>query len=263
MSPAAPAPSLSRSSAAAALEALSTFLAGCDRPVLNTPDRVATTRRDRLPALLGPLPGVVVPSVVRVAESDLPVEAARQAGLRCPALTRPVGSHGGDGVVLLETEDALAGLRPGAERYITAYRDYRSPDGLWRKYRTIFVGGALLPYHLAISDQWLVHYKTAGMTGSAARRDEERRFLRDPAAELGAATWSAVRAIGQRIGLDWCGIDFARIEDGRALVFEANATMSVHPEPNDGVLAYKNPAVYAIVDAFEVMLARTAVLSPS
>jgi hypothetical protein len=34
--------------------------------------------------------------------------------------------------------------------------------------------------------------------------------------------------------------------------------MNVHPEPSGSVLAYKNPAVYAIVDAFEVMLARTA-----
>lgn len=248
---------------AAAAAALSILLAGCGRSVLNAPDRVAATRRDRLPALLGPLPGVAVPPVVRVGESDLPAEAAQRAGLRCPALIRPAGSHGGDGVVLLETEDALAGLRPGGERYVTAFRDYRSPDGLWRKYRAIFVGGALLPYHLAISDQWLVHYRTAGMAGSAARRDEERRFLRDPAAELGAATWGAVREIGRRIGLDWCGIDFARLDDGRVLVFEANATMNVHPEPNEGVLAYKNPAVYAIVDAFEVMLARAAGPPPS
>ena len=114
----------------------------------------------------------------------------------------------------------------------------------------------VLPYHLAISEHWLVHYWTAGMEHAAGRRDEERRFLQDPAAVLGSGTWNAVAAIGRTIGLDWCGIDFARHADGRVIVFEANATMNVHPEDPDGVFAYKNPAVNAILDAFETMLER-------
>ncbi|MBV9750761.1 MAG: hypothetical protein JO157_18300, partial [Acetobacteraceae bacterium] len=128
----------------------------------------------------------------------------------------------------------------------------------WRKYRAIFVGGEVLPYHLAASEHWLVHYWTAGMDAHSARREDEARFLADPTATLGALAWDALRAIGPRIGLDWCGIDFACLADGRVLVFEANATMNIHPEDGRGPFAYKNPAVNAILDAFEAMLDRTA-----
>ena len=38
--------------------------------------------------------------------------------------------------------------------------------------------------------------------------------------------------------------------DGRALVFEANATMLIHPESDTGRLAFKNPFVQTIIDAF-------------
>ena len=241
---------------------LATFIATCDRPVLNPPDRVAATRRDRLPALLGTLPGVVVPPVLRLEANERPADAAIRAGLCAPLLIRPAGAHGGDGVSLIESEAALAAVPAGAERYLTAFHDYRSPDGLWRKYRAVFVGGEVLPYHLAASDSWLVHYWTAGMDIHPARRGEEARFLDDPAAVLGTPTWDAVCAVGQRIGLDWCGIDFARLADGRIVVFEANATMSVHPEDEGGPFAYKNPAVRAILDAFEAMLDRTANTPP-
>jgi len=40
------------------------------------------------------------------------------------------------------------------------------------------------------------------------------------------------------------------------VVFEANATMLVHPEPADSVLAYKNTQVEAMRLAFAAMLAR-------
>ena len=46
----------------------------------------------------------------------------------------------------------------------------------------------------------------------------------------------------------------AVVPDGRVFVFEANATMLVHP--NNGVLTHKNPYVQRIVDAFEQLLAR-------
>ena len=44
------------------------------------------------------------------------------------------------------------------------------------------------------------------------------------------------------------------LPDGRVLVFEANATMFVHPEDETGPLAYKNPAVRRITEAFQARL---------
>jgi hypothetical protein len=61
--------------------------------------------------------------------------------------------------------------------------------------------------------------------------------------------------------LDYAGIDFTVLPDGRLLVFEANPTMLAHPEKPGSPLAHKNPPVQRIFDAFEDLLqasARTA-----
>jgi hypothetical protein len=120
----------------------------------------------------------------------------------------------------------------------------------------IFVDRVAWPYHLAIGDHWLVHYVTANMLGHAGRREEERRFLDDPAAALGARALAALASIGARLDLDYAGIDFSLLPDGRVLVFEANATMVVHPETEGGALDYKNRPVREIFAAFDRMAAK-------
>ena len=58
-----------------------------------------------------------------------------------------------------------------------------------RKYRVMFIGGAVYPLHLAISDDWKVHYFTAAMAANQAFRDEEQRFLEDMPSVLGERAW--------------------------------------------------------------------------
>ena len=60
----------------------------------------------------------------------------------------------------------------------------------------------------------------------------------------------AIRAIGQRLDLEFCGVDFSVLPDGRVLLFEANATMLAHLEASDGPLAYKNVYIDNILKAF-------------
>ena len=219
-------------------------------PLLNPLERVARTGRADLPRLLAGIPGVVVPEVQRTAT------ATPAAAALLPALIRPVGAHGGAGARRVATADELAAaLAVTGPAYVTRFVETRDRDGWYRKYRAIFVDRVPHAYHLAIAPHWLVHYWTAGMEQDAARRAEEARFLADPAAVLGVAGTAALAAIGARLDLDFAGIDFARLPDGRLLVFEANATMLVHPE-DDPLLAYRNPAVARILVAFEAMLAR-------
>jgi tetratricopeptide (TPR) repeat protein len=238
------------------------FLSVCRRPVINDPVKVAATARQLTPALLGDLADVVAPPTLRVAaeavgEGGLAAVLA-DAGLTLPVLARPIGSHGGKGLVLVETPQDLAAVAPGpgGETYLTAYRDFRSPDGFYRKYRMIFVDGQVYPYHLAISRLWLVHHGTADMAADPQRIAEELSFLQNPQAAIGARALAAVRAIGERLGLDYAGIDFSVLPDGQALVFEANATMLVHPEPADGPFAHKNAYVQTILGAFQALIAR-------
>jgi len=235
------------------------FLSNCPRAAINDPVKVAGTRRDRLSDLLAGVEDLHTPRAARIdaetlADQGLAASIAA-SGLSYPLLVRPIGSHGGVGLILARgpLDLAEASLRAGV--YVTEYVDFRGADGLYRKYRMIFVDGQAFPYHLAVAEDWLVHYGTAGMEDDKARQLEERFFLGDPASALGARALAAITEVGVRLGLDYAGVDFSVLPDGRAVVFEANATMLVHPEEADGEFAYKNPAAARIFAAFQTMIA--------
>jgi glutathione synthase/RimK-type ligase-like ATP-grasp enzyme len=229
-------------------------------PVLNPPDAIAHTHRDHIAARLAALPDVLVPPCVRIADPRAPLDVLlrrlAQEGVAFPLLLRPAGAHGGDGVTRHAAPDTLAAAlaRLDGPAYATAYRDTRNPDGYFRKYRAIFVDRVPYPYHLAISSHWLVHYFSADMTSAPWKLDEECRFLDDPRAALGDTALRALAAIGRQLDLDYGGVDFALTDDGRVVVFEANATMLVHREAADGPLAHKNPHIERIARAFARML---------
>jgi tetratricopeptide (TPR) repeat protein len=239
--------------------AVTRFLKVCQAPVFNDPARIEQTFRHRTAELLAGLPDVVTPKTIRLTSEALAAEGLAEqiarAGLAWPILARPIGSHGGHGLIRVDDPAGLAAIAPGQDLYITEFRDYRSTDGAWRKYRMIFVDRRPYPYHLAVSDRWLVHHGTAAMSERPERLAEELRFLEDPEAAIGAKALAAISAIAGRLDLDYCGVDFSVLPDGSVLVFEANATMLVHPEEPDGPLAPKNPYVRRILDAFETMIA--------
>lgn len=238
-------------------------MADCGRPGLNDPDKVAVTCRHLLAGLLGGIEDVVAPRSVRISAAAMQARGLAtlivEAGFAAPLLVRPAGRHGGQGLIKVEAAEALSELPrdlAGVDAYVSEYVDYASRDGFFRKGRMVFVNGEPFPYHWAVSPDWLVHYDNAGMGGEPWRQAEERRFLDDPEGLLGRRAMAAIAAIGARLGLEYCGLDFSLLADGRVLVFEANATMLVHPEDPAGEFAYKNPAVRRITEAFQAMIAR-------
>ncbi len=240
------------------------FAQACGRPLLNAPAAVALTQRHRLAERLAGLADVVVAPCSRHERPPAtPAELGyrlERAGIGWPVLVRRAASHGGDGLTRCDNLPALhaALLAIDGAHYLSAFRDSRGADGHYRKYRVVFVDREPLPYHLAISTHWMVHYFSAAMAQEAWKLGEEHRFLCDPAAALGARATAAIAAIGRRLDLDFGGVDFALLPDGRVLVFEANATMLVHRERQGGPLAHKNAFVDRIVDAFERMLVRAS-----
>lgn len=225
------------------------FLKTCRKPVLNHPARVGQTARDRLPAALAGL-DLIIPRVARIGA------AGDVSSLRPPLLLRPPGAHGGDGVLRIEDWAAHAGDAPKGW-YATEFIDCRSADGFIRKYRIAFVGGVPYPYHLAISPHWLVHYRSADMPAHRWKLAEEAAFLADWRDALGPAAADSIEAVGRALSLDFCGIDFGMAQ-GRAVLFEANATMLIHPEAEDGPLTFKNPAVRRIIEATQALIAAAA-----
>ncbi|MES2185018.1 MAG: tetratricopeptide repeat protein [Pseudomonadota bacterium] len=239
---------------------MAAFLARCTRPVLNLPEAVARTARDQAGALLGSIPGLVVPATVRFDTAALRTELPRTQGLEFPVIVRPGNSHGGSHLARLDSAQDLRDFEPfnAAFYYATAYVDYRSGDGFFRKYRMVFIDRQPFAYHLAIGERWMVHHATAGMEDHAWKRAEEAAFLADSERALGAAALATLRAIGRRLDLDYAGVDFGLLPDGRVLLFEANATMLAHPEVPGSLFGYKNPYVRRIYEAFNTLMARAA-----
>jgi hypothetical protein len=240
------------------------FLALADKPLLNRPERVALTGRDHIGALFNGIEGIYVPAVARwdrLKDSSITNvpnvhKLIADQAMTYPVIVRPVGGHGGEGVVLLASPQDTAAVTTADEAYLISYCEYRSDDGYYRKYRVIFVDRKPYPYHLAISSQWLAHYDTADMLHPGWKTLEEAWFLSDPVAALGQAGWSALEAMAQRMDLDYCGVDFSILPDGKLLIFEANATMLVHPEERQEALKFKNWHVQNILDAFDQLLDR-------
>ena len=96
---------------------------------------------------------------------------------------------------------------PQEEFYISRFIDYRAPDGLFRKYRIVLIDGRPFLCHIAISQHWMIHYLNAGMAESAEKRAEEARCMASFDKDFARRHAAALRAIHERAGLDYLGID--------------------------------------------------------
>jgi len=233
----------------AAAQALCTRLG---KPVINPPAGILKTGRDGAVALFGDIGAMVTPAIQRTDPAGL-----ARAPMTGPILVRPAGDHGGDNLTLLRDEADKAGYLAAGPRetlMVSAFHDFRSADGHWRKYRLIFVDRRVHPYHLAIGDSWLVHYWRAEMGRADWKKAEEEAFLADWRGVFGAAAADAVEEAARRLDLDYGGVDCALLPDGRVLLFEANACMLVHLDEAAQAFAYKHRYVPPIREAFTAMV---------
>ena len=230
-----------------------------ERPTINHPSKILATGREEIAARLSGIPHCRAPRTARIAGAALTAAADNLAGFSFPVLVRVSGTHGGHEFEKAENAAAVAafvGRKPGAEYYVTEYVPYESADGRFRKYRLIFVGDQILPYHLAIDTRWKVHHFRTDMANQEWMRKEEEAFVSSPSLVFRPEHWAAMETIRKIIGLDYFGIDCALDRAGDLVVFEVNATMLVHGET--GVFGYKEPYIARIKQAFDALLAKTA-----
>jgi hypothetical protein len=225
-------------------------------PVINAPAWVRQTTRLNNAHRLAAIPGVVVPRTASIGRN----EVNRLADRPYPFLLRSVGFHTGQHFLRIDEQDDLAdaaGSLPGGTLLAIDYHDCRGADGLFRKYRVMFIGGRLYPLHMAASEHWKVHYFSAAMASSAEPRSEEAAFLSDMPQTIGPKAMEALSRIAGELNLDYAGIDFTLTPDGDVLVFEANATMVMPPPPPDPIWAYRRPARQAALAAAQSLLSGT------
>jgi len=237
-------------------------------PLLNPPAAIATLARDNVCRLLAGTPGLVMPACVRAGRSTLSALAGGALApgqlmddARFPLIVRPVGSHAGRGLARVDSpEDVAAYLErmPDEAFYLSPFVDYRGADGQFRKYRVVFIDGQPFAGHMAISDHWMIHYLNAGMADSADKRAEEAAFMEHFDTDFADRHRGALRAVVERVGLDYFGIDCAQTPSGELLVFEVDSALVVHAMDDVERFPYKRPQLEKVAGAFRELLIRTA-----
>jgi hypothetical protein len=238
------------------------------RPLLNPPRLISNLDRDKLHHLLRGIEGLDIPATIGVTREQLaevvqsslaPADIA--AELAFPLIARPRGSHAGVGLAKLDDRPALARYldeRPEQEFFVSRFVDYANEDGLFRKYRVVFVEGRPFACHMAIAERWDIWYLNAGMSDSAAKRLEEETFMRTFDIGFARRHRTALAGMAERVGLDYFTIDCAENKRGELLIFEADNTAVVHNMDSPALFPYKPPQMRVIFEAFSAMLLRRA-----
>jgi glutathione synthase/RimK-type ligase-like ATP-grasp enzyme len=222
------------------------------RPVLCAPGRIARLSRDGACALLEGAAGIAMPVTARIERRKL---AVWEGGF--PAIVRPVGSQKGHGLVKLDRSDAIPRYlaeRPENEFYISRFIDYSGADGLFRKYRVVLIDDRPYVCHMAISDRWMVHYKSSGMLTSSEKRSEEEEFFKSFDDGFASRHREALLHIAKRLELEYVGIDCAETREGELLIFEVDSAMTVHAMDPVDIFPYKQPQMRKVFSAFRDLL---------
>lgn len=252
-----------------ALRTIEAATARWPRPLLNPPALVGSLDRDKLYRLLSGIEGLAIPDTLVATREGLMEAAALESlsdiavDLAFPVIVRPRGSHAGSGLARIDDATGMAhylGEREEELFFISRFIDYSSGDGLFRKYRIVFIDGRPFACHMAIAERWDIWYLNAGMSENAEKRLEEEAFMRTFEIGFGRRHQAALAAISERIGLDYFTIDCAETRDGSLLVFEADNTAVVHNMDSAHVFPYKPPQMRTIFSAFAAMLERRAAL---
>ena len=245
------------------LEVLRVLVRGMPGKVINRPEAVLRTTRDQMAKRLSDIPGLLAPKVVRLKGSSAPgriADALARAGMEFPLISREPGTHLGTTQARVDNFDQLiASMTGGTEYFATQFVDYRSPDGLYRKYRVFFIGPHTIFRHQLFSDHWNVHGKDRDrvMSDRPDLRKEEEALFATVEGAFAPAIKRVLAAVRDRIDLDFFGIDFGILPDGRMLLFEANATMNFFSTlPNDQ-FAYVRACVPPARAAFRELIGLT------
>lgn len=243
-------------------------ISGWPKPVLNLPERIAELSRDRNCARLKSVAGLTMPNTLKLSREQLAMAGRGELALAellqdgdFPIIVRPVDSHAGQDLQKLEQASDIAAYLSccdNGEFYVSRFVDYRSGDGLFRKYRIVLIQGRPYLCHMGISDQWMIHYMNAGMDKDAGKRAEEAALMLAFDGDFAVRHAAALQAIDDRFGLDYLGIDCAETADGSLLVFEVDSCMVVHAVDPVDLFPYKLPQMQRVFDAFFRMLVDAA-----
>jgi hypothetical protein len=250
------------------LEEIARLIPGWPCRVLNHPAGIFRASREQMYLSLQRIEGVSMPATARVSRDSLQKVAngaahvhdlLNEPGASFPLIARPVDSHAGRSLVKLDRASSIGDyLRQQSETqfFVSRFVDYRSEDGMFRKYRIILVDGQAYPCHMAVCDDWKVWYYNAGMAMSAGKREEEARFMATFHTGFAHRHAASLAAIAKELDLESFGIDCGEMPNGELLVFEGGVDLVAHDMDRPEVYPYKRHHMQKLFGAFRAMLQR-------
>lgn len=202
---------------------------GSALPIFNHPRAVALTRRDLSAGLLSGIDGLIVPRCHRFIadESDSFQRAFADSGFRYPVLVRPATSQTGKDLFRIDSAfDWPAVYRShwfARPHFLTEFHDTATPEG-FLKLRAGWFGGVMRVHSIKQSGNWRINHNT-GETAPDAFAAREAA-LHDRLIAEGRLE-AVMQEIGARSGMDAIGVDLGLLPDGRFVLFEANAAMTL------------------------------------
>jgi hypothetical protein len=244
-----------------ALDRLEALVRANALPILNKVEAVRRSARTVLPGVIGAsnAKNVRVPTTTFFSGPpeglERHIEAARHVW---PVLLRPAGTHGSGGLRKVERAGDVRSLKALPSRLVVSdFADFRSGDGLYRKYRMIWADGAIFRRHLIAGLNWNV---TGNSRTAMVERPEAIAAEKDFLASHDALD-DRIAELFRIVGLDFGVIDFAVSDSGAITVFELNGTFQITRSIPSEYLArwgYLEANNGAIVEALVAAIARRA-----
>lgn len=148
---------------------------------------------------------------------------------RFPVLLRPPGEHGSVGLLRINRRRELA-TKAHAVRSctVTDFVDFRSEDGLWRKYRIVCAGDRLFRRHVLAHRKWNITRDARTYMGKHPHlvAEEEEWIGRPVTLEPGSVEARVLHQF-RALQLDFGVIDFALPPGGDIVIFEINACVQI------------------------------------
>ena len=229
--------------------------------VINDPVHIRRTGREDVAKTMRDIPGLIFPCVIRLSHPTLAqLQALIDAeNFAFPAIVqRPAAASTGETLGIFDKpEDLRPILESGAQELVlTEFKDYRSPDGLYRKMRLFVIGNAIVFRHLLFSQNWDVQAKDrlGVMADRPDLQDEERSMMESDGAAVLEPVRQGLVELMKRMKLDYFGMDCAVAPDGGLLIFDVSAAMNFFPLPNDRRYEYLHACYGEAVNTMNSLL---------
>jgi hypothetical protein len=248
------------------LETLCKWAPHWPRPLLNPPGLIAFCEREKAYQTLKDVPGLVMVRQIKMSRQTLtgkPLNSTDSVVLPLPFpfTLRPSEMHAGEGFEKISNPrelDLYLAQHPQAAFYLAPFLNLQNPDGLYRKFRVALIQGTPYVSHLAISEHWVVHYKSAQMELNETKKQEEMRFMQEFEPRIAQPFESIFKEIYRLIPLHYLVLDCGLTHLGELIIFEIDNSAWVHNTDSEELFPYKNTVMQKTLDAFEHMLRQHA-----